>query len=202
MDKKVKKAAFTLEATIVMPTILILLCAVLFAFQLLYQHVVLVYAASYGASRGAMLWDYETNQTDFITGSVGQKNLKNGKPDIYYNLRHLSGDSNKTNAIKNETEKIISSLSIFGNSADVHVSFNSNLLGSSITVNVKQNVSVPFEAVLKYFNDGDMSLKAQSTSSLYDPDEFIRNADYAYELACSIIDKVKGSLGKIMNKTQ
>ncbi|MCD8214381.1 MAG: pilus assembly protein [Clostridiales bacterium] len=189
LHKKVK-ASTTLEAVIIMPAILIMLLAVFFAFQLIYQNVVLEYAASYGATRGAMLWDYELDGINFDDGTVGDK------VNPYENVLQLfgsSGISSRTALIKTRTENVIDSLSIFSGSPEVTVDYSFSLTGRTVTVTVEQGLSIPFQALLTYFNDGDMSLKAQSTAGLYDPDEFIRNTDYIYELSAKVLKQIKES---------
>lgn len=54
--RKSSKGSYTVEATIVISSLLIALCAVMFAFMLMYQNVVIIYAASYGAQQGARSW--------------------------------------------------------------------------------------------------------------------------------------------------
>lgn len=200
MNKK-HKAAFTLEAAIVMPTILIAIFAVLFAFQLIYQHVVIEYAASFGAGRGALYWGYKMDSVDFIKGTAGEKE------GLYYSTAEILGlkgadIAKKKEKIKSETQEVIKKLTIIGGNADVKVDYNKSLLGQNVVVEVNQEINVPFKMLLTYFNGGDMKLTARSTASLYNPDEYIRNIDYAYELSKTIIDKVAGSIDKIREKAK
>lgn len=197
MFKRKEKASTTLEAIIVMPTILIIIFAVFFAFQLMYQHVVLEYAASYGATRGAMMWDYKSNELDFTNGTVG------GKVGIYNNIEQMlnnSGIEERKKMIKEQTEKIVESLTVFGGDVKVEPVYEGKLIGRTISVSITQDVNIPFEALLAYFDGGDMKLKAQSTAALYDPDEYIRNIDYIYELAATIADEVADKFDTINNK--
>lgn len=194
---KKHKAMFTLEATIVVPTILIAIFAVLFAFQVLYQYVVIEYAASFGAERGAMLWDYDYSGVDFVKGTVGEKN------GLYFDLDFFDwgeGKSEKTERIEMETKKIADSLTLVGGDIKVSVTTENSIVGSSIVVEVTQDINIPFQSLIAYFNNGNMGLTCKSSASLYDPDEFIRNADYLYELSNTIISEVKGHFDKIKSK--
>lgn len=196
LDKR-EKASTTLEAIIIMPTILFIIFAIFFAFQLMYQHVIIEYAASFGATRGAMMWDYESGGVDFIGGSVGDK------VGIYYNLdQMLSGEGidERRTMIREQTKKIVDSLTVFGGDVKVEAEYEGKLIGRTLTVTVRQDVAIPFDALLTYFNEGDMELRAQSTASLYDPDEYIRNIDYIYELASSIADEVADKLDVINDR--
>ncbi len=197
MEKKKHKAMFTLEATIVVPTILIAIFAVLFAFQVLYQYVVIEYAASFGAERGAMLWDYDYSGVDFVKGTVGEKN------SLYFDLDFFDwgGEKNeKTQRIEMETKKIADSLTLVGGDIKVSAKTKNSIIGNSIEVTVTQDINIPFQSLIAYFNNGNMGLTSKSSASLYDPDEFIRNSDYLYELANSIISQVKSNFDKIKSK--
>ncbi len=201
MKRKRQKAMFTLEATIVVPTILIAIFAVLYAFQVLYQNAVLEYAVSYGSSRGAMMWDYDGSSKNFIDGTVGDKRKTNkGRPDLYFDL--FGSKESEVQYIQEKTKEIVDSLTFIGGNVTVEAVYNSSFLGSSIDVSATQEINAPFRNIMVYFGNGDgMSISAQSSASLYDPDEFIRNADYIYELTKSIIDEVKGKIDAISDKT-
>ncbi len=191
---KKHKAMFTLEATIVVPTILIAIFAVLFAFQVLYQYIVIEYAASFGAERGAMLWDYDYNDKnfDFVKGSVGEKE------ELYFDL--FGNKEKKCRKIEDETKRIADSLTLIGGNITVLATPKNSIIGSSVEVTVTQDINIPFKRLITYFGKEDMGLTSKSSASLYDPDEFIRNADYIYELANSIISEVKENFGDINDK--
>ena len=193
MKNKKHKAMFTLEATIIVPTILIAIFAVLYAFQVLYQNAVLEYAVSYGSSRGAMLWDYKIEERNFKEGTV------QGKQDLYFDL-FGDKEANRIN-IEQNTKEIVDSLTFIGGDVEVNAHYNSNFLGSSIEVSAEQKINVPFERLIIYFgNEDGIKISAKSSASLYDPDEFIRNADYVFELVNSIVDKIKGNIENINKK--
>lgn len=181
-----EKASTTLEAIIIFPTILIMIFALMFAFEVMYQYVVLEYAASYGATRGAMMWQYDVKELDFING--GGK-----KEGLYHDIDELlSGgiSSDRKKMIVDETTKIVKSLSIFGGDVDVEPTYKGALTGRTITVSVSQKVAIPFDAILEYFDDDVGTLKAGSAANIYDPDEFIRNIDYGYELSSALVKQI------------
>ena len=194
--KNKEKASTTLEAAIVMSTILIMLCAIFFAFQILYQHIVLEYAVSYGASRGTLMWEYE--DYDFLEGTV------EGKRSIYdsINVVLFNGSTkDRTDKIEAETRKIISDLTIVNaKNLEVEAVYKNTLAGSQITVTASQDLDIPFDAILTYLSDGDMKLKATSVSSIFDPDEYIRNIDYGVEIAKTIGEKIGPKMDKIKSR--
>lgn len=196
--KNKDKASTTLEAIIVMPTILIMLFAVFFAFQILYQHVLLEYAVSYGASRGALMWEYK--DYDFINGTAGEKR---GVYDTFLLLFDEGRATEREEKIEQGTKQIIDSLSIVGaNSISVDAEFKKSITGSQIVVTASQDLKIPFEAIMKYFSNGDMALKATSVGSIFDPDEYIRNIDYGVEIGKSIANKLQesGAIDKVKGK--
>lgn len=209
LNKK-EKASTTLEAVIIMPTILIMIFAVFFAFQLLYQQVVLEYAASCGASRGSIMWDYK--DYDFSKGTVGDKRgvydslttAFHGNVKVSTKGSHGSGEiAERLNKVRTETENIVKEKTLTSADAvNVEVEYKSSLTGATITVTASQSVNIPFKALFTYFSGSDMELKASSVGSIFDPDEYIRNIDYGVEIGKTIVNKINnsGAISKIKSK--
>lgn len=197
MFKGKKRGSTTLEAVIIMPTILLMIFAIFFAFQFMYQYVVIEYAVSTGATKGAMMWDYEADGVDFEKGTVGDKVW------IYNNLVQMltgSGISDREKMIKENTEKIIKSMSVFGSQTKVTSKYEGKLTGRYVTVEAEQKITIPFDAVISFFNkngDNKLAIKASSTAALYDPDEYIRNIDYAVELSSDLVKQIKEKFSAI-----
>ena len=75
------------------------------------------------------------------------------------------------------------------------------MLGSKVTVSIKQEINVPFKAFITYLTKDGFKLEASSSANLYDADEFIRNSDYVYELvsASKIVKKISEGFKKVKN---
>lgn len=193
---KKEKASTTLEAIIIMPTILIMIFAVFFAFQIMYQYVVLEYAVSYGASRGTMTWQYEG-------GDVSHG--KRGPYDSIAVTVFGSSTQERESKIETEVENIINSLTmVSAKNIAVNAEYKNSLVDAKIVVTASQDIVVPFEGLLQYVNGndgGDMKIEARSVGSIFDPDEYIRNIDYAKEIGSQISKKtgISDGISKIKN---
>ena len=177
--KKVK-GAFTLEATIVISSILIILCAVFYAFMLLYQNAVISYSASYAASEGAKSW------------------VENREGDRYWRLKEFGTitSGSKINEVKAIAENCLKKGVIAGAGNNVNVVFENSFGMRKITVEISQDLNVPFAGIAKYFNDGEtLKLKAKASANVAEPTEYIRNIDYGVEWVSTISSWIGEKIG-------
>lgn len=180
--KTKQKGSFTIEATIVISAMLIALCAVMYAFMIMYQNVVIIYAASYGAQQGARSW---VNSGISLDGSIRGYNS-----EIYSGVVEVFGgdlvNTKKQNIKAAVNEKL--KMSVFStDSAIVKIDFENNILQRKVIVDIKQTIPIPFSEIVKFFNHGEaFALKAKMEATIVEPAEYIRNIDYAVEWICSI----------------
>lgn len=175
------KGSFTLEAAIVISSILIILCAVFYAFMLLYQNAVISYSASYAASEGAKSW------------------VKNRDGDRYWRLKEFRTITSGTEIgeIKSIAEDCLKKGVIAGEGNNVNVAFENSFGMRKIIVEVSQDLNVPFQGIAKYFNNGEkLQLKAKASANIAEPTEYIRNIDYGVEWVSTISDWIGEKLGK------
>jgi len=178
--QKAERGSYTIEAVIVMSSILFAVCAILFSFMIMYQNVVLIYAASSGAEQGAATW-----VNSGIKMETGEGYNDDG---LYWRLTEFGGGGSLAAQKKDKIKAYVMqklSLSIFSNSKiDVNVDFSDNLIQRTVTVGVSQSITIPFEAVAKYFNNGDSPfvIKAEVSSAIAEPAEYIRNIDFVLDL--------------------
>lgn len=174
------KGSFTIEATIVMSSILIILFAVLYAFTIIYQQCLISVIAARQADKASAGW---------ITGN-----------DLYYHIGEFNSEnySDKLGYWEEETKKLMETVTMMGGNIEVNADFERKLFGRNIKITIEQNVVIPFEAVAKFFNDGKpMKLKATAVSKIVEPTEYIRNIDYSTEIISVIADWIGEKLGKI-----
>lgn len=203
---KKDKGAFTLEAAIVMSSILIILCAVLYAFMLLYQNVVVTYAASYAAQQGAAAWVNSGLNIEDGSGSY--------RSEPYYRIAELVGGGHvaqKKQNIENCAREKLKSGILSVKDSVIHVEFKNYVFQRQIHVEIKQNIPIPFAQIAKFFNGGnDFSLSTKAVATVAEPAEYIRNCDYAVETATVLIawvnekfhisdgfSKIKSALGAL-----
>lgn len=186
------KGSYTVEATIVVSSLLIALCAVMFAFMLMYQNVVIIYAASYGAQQGARSW--------VDTGISINGTTREYTSGIYSDIAELTGGGD-TSAKKEKIELAVKEklkMSIFSiDTASVSVNFENNILQRKVVVDIKQIIPIPFSGIAKFFNNGEaFAIKAKMEATVVEPTEYIRNIDYAVEWIQSAGKWLKETLGK------
>lgn len=185
------KGSYTVEATIVLSTVLIALCAVMYAFMIMYQNVVIMYAASYGAQQGARSW---VNTGVSVDGKAWNHNS-----ELYSGIAELAGGGN-TGAKKDRIKSAVNDkmkLSIFSTrTATVNVDFKNNILQRKVVVEIKQKIPIPFSGIVKYINNGNaFEIHAKMEAAVAEPTEFIRNVDYAIEWIQSTGEWMKKTLG-------
>ncbi len=189
--KRSCKGSYTVEATIVISAMLIALCAVMYAFMIMYQNVVVIYAASYGAQQGARSW---VNTGISIDGT--NRSYTSG---MYSHIAELGGGgetSTKISKIKNAVKDKMK-MSVFStNTATIKVDFENNILQRKVVVDINQKIPIPFSGIVKFFNDGkEFAIKAKMEAIVAEPTEYIRNVDYAVEWIQSAGKWLKETLG-------
>ena len=189
--RKRSKGSYTVEATIVISAMLIALCAVMYAFMIMYQNVVVIYAASYGAQQGARSW--------VNTGISMDGTSRNYTSGLYTHLAELGGGG-ETSAKKTKIENAVKDkmkMSVFStNTAEIKVDFDNNILQRKVVVDINQKIPIPFSGIVKFFNNGkEFAIKAKMEATVAEPTEYIRNIDYALEWIQSAGKWLKETLG-------
>lgn len=213
---KKQRASFTVEATIVMSTIIFAMFAILSAFLLVYQNAVMYYVASRAAQEGAVMWSDPSHTLD---GSE----YKGEKQGYYYRLGELfagetsvsvrSGDKKKSaSGVQGKEYEIafwalkqLSKLSpgtIVGNGREtVTVTLHNYIFLKEVEVSIVKEVNIPFREIAKYF-PSNLDMKVTVQASVYGPTEYIRNVDYSIELAHELWGKVKDKLEPLLKSKE
>lgn len=189
-----EKASATIEAAIVMSTLLFIIFAIISAFLLLYQNAVMEYVATQAAQQGAVYWTDTSVQMD---GSRSGKD-SNG---LYYRIGEMAGgNAGKCDHIKRWAEDKMKSMiprSIVGSGAEqVSVTFKSGLMQRYIIVEIKKEVNIPFAGIMQYFSD-DLDMKAKVQASISEPAEYIRTLDFASQTLSEAWKAISGKLGTV-----
>lgn len=175
--KRKLRGSYSIEATIVISTILIALCAAMYAFMIMYQNVVVIYAASYGAQQGARAW---VNTGIKIDGTE-----RNYNSEVYYDITEIFGGGGV--AVKKEKiEKAVEDklkMSVFSaKDAEIKVDFDNYILYKRVTVEINQKIPIPFSGIVKFFNNNEtFAITAKIEAAVTEPTDYIRNIDYAVE---------------------
>jgi len=176
------KGSFTLEATIVISSIIMILFAVIYAFLLIYQNVVIANAASYAAQRGAQIWVEDRSSSD-----------------RYWRLKEFGTitSGSQINEIKTIAKNRLAGGAVSVPDNDIIVTFNNSFGMRKISVEIKKEINVPFSGIVPYFNGGmPLELKSKATANVAEPTEYIRNIDYAREWIATLGDWIGEKVGE------
>jgi hypothetical protein len=206
--------------------------SLLFTFFYMQQKACLVGAASFAAQRGAELWldsrssmeDGSVNKEEdedsisyrivdnllfsskIFEGYFEETAANNGNPELV--LRMDTGDNlpgQKVALIGEALSKRIGNTILKPKNAKVRITYTNNGLRGSLSVEINQEVKTPLGGIKEFFDGKDtLTLGAQSTATVTEPDEYIRNIDLAIELSKELGEELdlKGIADKIMAKEQ
>lgn len=193
---KKQRGSYTVEAVIVMSTMIFLIFAIISAFLLLYQNAVMYYVATQAAQEGAVMWS-DTAQT-MDGGTDGEDDQ-----GLYYRVGELFGaDGGKTERIRAWAQERLKELTpntlIGSGDESVEVEFHNYLVQQVVEVRITKEVDIPFREIAQYFHQ-DLDLQVTARAAVSQPAEYIRNIDYALELAKTVWKQVKGSLDTLFS---
>lgn len=178
-----------------MTAILMILFAVMFAFMLLYQNAVLIYAATYSAQQGAEFWSNSGRNIDTGAGYT--------EDNLYFRIQELNSNDSLVASKKQKIETAARDKLARGilspKKTTINVTFENNLLQRTITVDISQQIPFPFMGIAKYFgnhNEG-LVLRAKAKSTVSEPAEYIRNIDLAMEYVQRFTEVI--SIKKLMS---
>lgn len=199
MLERKKRGSYTVEAVIVMSTIIFIIFAIVSAFLLLYQNAVMYYVATQAAQEGAVMWTDTSHDLDGNGGGGDSQGL-------YYRIGELFGGgevSGKTGKIKAWAEQSLREMTpntLIGSGKEtVEVTFQNYFVQRYIEVSITKEIDIPFKDIAKYFGQ-DLDMHVKVRASVSEPAEYIRNIDYGIELSKSIWKMVSGKISGLFGK--
>lgn len=213
-----QQGSFTLESTLVLPMLFLLILAFLLFSMYIYQKVVLYYMASVTAERTAFSWDnsYRNPRNGMLI--EGQYDGLYWRIAEDHKLESLFGMNRDTSSVSldiplpatsDEKSFALSDRKLLGGSEWISaadgltymgsIGYNPGLLKREIEVRLKQPVSLePLERLL-----GTSEPRTVAQSAVVDPVEFIRSVDmvrYYTAKFASKSDAEKKEAGKVLTK--
>ncbi|WP_062354515.1 TadE/TadG family type IV pilus assembly protein [Bacillus kwashiorkori] len=203
---KDERGAFTLEASLLFPIILILSLTVVFFFIVLYLHASTYHTASMVADR--MVYSWNNSDKDIKTAEFSLYTSNPNHPDgLYWRLFgnnfldkfgiKLSNDNGTV------TRKInrINSMNLSSENIDVH--FDNTITGGKVTVTVQKSIHLP-NYFLNLFGLDSNAVGSSVTKSVHDPVELIRTTDFVFHYTQRVKDyfqnkKVKSKPEEVFN---
>lgn len=213
--------SMTVEASLIVPLIILAIVAVLYICILLYQQAYLQAVANQVSERGAACWSnisrMRINDGNFLIESGELKSsgdLLN--PDLYWRITR-SSEKDKIADLKKYTlqklrknnilESEISKLSIeeIDSSRDkVDIWIKDYIVYKELNVVIKDSYKIPLGDTLKVFGiNNRYDIQVHSKAIINDPLEFIRNTDFIadtlkeYEKTEKILERFKTNMNKI-----
>ncbi len=207
-----EKGSMTVEASVVVPCVLLVLAALIYICLILYQQAYIQSVASTAAERGASAWNNVSK--DMYMEQVDSGEL-NSNP-LYWRLTEgLSTDMRreKTDKVNKFVRYSIARYSLLGKRPDAdYTQYNlKNLtvkcvlkdcaIYKRLEVKVAEKYDLPFKAWLKPFGmGGEFYISASAGAFINEPAEFIRNTDLAADLVREAGGKAGEKPGEVTEK--
>lgn len=196
----------TLEASIILPVILLMLFSLTFCSMYIYQKLILLDSAVYTVKQRAATWD-----SSYKNLEDGYR-LQGGSDGLYWRIfNDLSGSWVQTTepdtggqegtplvqSKMRSTGILINQKLSYGilnqKDTDITVLYKNTILQRVIQVYIKQKIVVPFNWLLNILSS---TVTASAKAVAVEPAEYIRNVDLTVRYTESILSKMKGYLGK------
>lgn len=189
-----EKGSFTVEATIVMSAIIMIIFAIISAFLLLYQNVVITYVAQQAAQQGAIMWADTSVQLD---------GTRQGRDEqgYYYRLGEFGGGSAAKKAkiaqwARDKLAEMMPQSAIGSGAEQVNVHFRNTFFQRFVEVEIRKEIDIPIADVMQYFGD-DLDISVKVRAAVSEPAEYIRTIDLGYIVALDLWDMVAGKWSTI-----
>ncbi|HHW31921.1 MAG TPA: pilus assembly protein [Clostridiaceae bacterium] len=177
------KGSMTIEASIIMPVIILCVIALLFIPVYLYKQTSLHSMTNKAAERAYVVW--RNVNGDMETGKVLKEELNS---DSLYRRMYDPFKDIRLETVRSFIESKLSKKVVFpGNKAnegpEAEITLKDNLILKNLDLTVKDTVGIFTENYLGLFDPGkNYSFNSSSTAFIYDPAEFIRNVDFLVEI--------------------
>ncbi len=202
-----RRGSTTVEAAVIVPTIILSILAVIYIGLLLYQKSAIQSAAEMAAEAGATAWvsgvcEIGTNKMtpeDFDKIKLYRRIFDSGKEARLNSIEayavYLSSQNELIKSKNIEAEAVIKNFVLF----------------KRLEVTVKKQYSIPLGNFLSVFGaSGEITIASKAVASIDEPAEFIRTADYIIDIGKNIennnpelknlADETRNALNKMKNK--
>lgn len=194
---KRETGSFTLEAALIMPIVILVIIAAVFAGMVLCQQVLVQGCANRAAARGAEIW--ANAGANITTGAFSQYDAT--ESSLYWRIYDKDSDV-KLEKIREYAQELLVSKTVFVPvDTSVNVSIGRKPLYKELVVKIICKYKLPVAGVgLLFGGDGNITVEAESVVQINDPPEFIRNTDFILDIGREIkeafpqIDELKTNI--------
>lgn len=177
--RNMKKGSITVEASIIVPIVILSISAVIYMGLLLYQRALIQSAAEMAAEAGASVWASGINEIQ--TGKPGadgfgkvglyRRIFDSGKENRLETIRKYAADTAKKNELLHPVN------------SEVEVELKDYAVCRKLEVRIDHQYSLPLGSFLRVFGgSGMIKMSVKAVSSIDEPVELIRNTDFILDL--------------------
>ncbi len=214
---KGNNGSFTVEASIIVPVVIITVLALIMIGEFLYQRSCVQSVADRAAHRGAEVWNAPAK--DMFCAQITKDKMRD--VSLYWRARRFGLDSaegKKKSKIEEYTEYMITRVSVLGRPVKLNVTADmaeDYIVYKKIRVVVEADYKNPFASALKVFGlKNTITIRAHSYAVVNEPVEFIRTTDFAVDVVKEIdnnvfkgngdevITNVRDGIGNIFSKLE
>lgn len=166
------RGSITLEATVVFPTIMMILFGLIFFSMFIYEKMVVLDTATYTSSQRAVTWD--NSHKDLETGALKGELRNDG---LYWRLFHDRDKSILASRKNLEAYGMAGALlgaGVFEGDEDIQISYDNRLYKRLVIVSVEERVSLPSFVGNKF----GPKVGVTAVAVVAEPVEYIRLIDY------------------------
>jgi len=195
---KEPKGSITVEASIVVPIVILSIMALIFIGFLLYQRSLLQVAADTAVEKGAAVWS--RHAADMSTGEITSAELKD--QGLYWRIYDTDKDSALKKIENYETDLADKRTLLHSKDSAVEAYIRDYVIYKRLEVTVENSYHIPLGSFLKIFGAKDcFTIKVTAYSIIDDPTELIRNTDFIIDIEKELEDKNPG-LKNLGDKTR
>ncbi|MDP4181412.1 MAG: pilus assembly protein TadE [Bacillota bacterium] len=204
-----KRGSITVEASIIVPTVIISLIVLIYICVFLYQQSYIKSIANTAAQRGADVWN--NSKRDMYIEYMDKKEIAD--TSLYWRFSEfISGGEkqkkvDKVNAfVKNSVSKytILSKNNLSqlkSGSLSVRCDIDDYIIYKKLKVSIEEDYDFPLKGLLKSFGfESALKISANSEAVISDPVEFVRNTDFTVDTVREIDQKTGGKLEGVLDK--
>lgn len=201
------RGSYTIEAILIMSTLIMVLSLLILSFMLIYHQTLLARTAAQVSQQAAAMWvrgemgeglyyrllnDSLYREIVHYDEVLGQEDLKN----YALGVKVLMGDrvlEEKFTAIERLVYTNLCKAIKKPQQTQVTVKYKNHILTRQLTVLVSQEMKIPFGRLKQFFDGKDtITLTASAAAEVTEPAEFIRNADLVLEYGTILKDEIRG----------
>ncbi|GAE88793.1 TadE/TadG family type IV pilus assembly protein [Acetivibrio straminisolvens] len=197
---KDNRGSFTVEAAIIVPTVILTMFALILISEFLYQKSCIQAIADRTAQRGAEIWNSPSK--DMIFGQITLDNMDD--IDLYWRIWEMKKrKKKKEEKIEGYVGYLLKDSPVLGEPIDLEINagiVEDYIVYKKLRVSVEAKYKNPFLSLLKVFGiKNTITIKAHSDAIINEPVEFIRTTDFALDVVKEVDNKLfEGKGGEIV----